>query len=263
MNQPPPVRGPDAGPPAPPRMSLPSRLFNLFATPGEVMDDVARSGPAAGNWVAPALLLMVVSWVGAWLVFSQPAIQQQLSEITSQAIEKQIAGQKMSEQQAEQVRNAAEKWGLIGAKVSAYAAPAALAFAVPFLWGLVLWLVGRNVFKREFPFMKAVEVVGLAAMIGVLETVVRTLLILVTGNLFASPSLVLLVRNYDPQNPVHGLLALTNVLVWWLLAVRAMGLARLAAVSFARAAAWVFGIWLLYSTSMVGLGFAMQALFKR
>ncbi|HPC61091.1 MAG TPA: hypothetical protein PKX23_10555, partial [Verrucomicrobiota bacterium] len=141
--------------------------------------------------------------------------------------------------------------------------PAALAFAVPFLWGLVLWLMGRNVFKRDFPFMKAVEVVGLAAMIDVLETIVRTLLILVTGNLFASPSLVLLLRNYDPQNPVHNLLALTNVLVWWLLAVRAVGLARLAAVSFARAAAWVFGIWLLYSTSMVGLGFAMQALFKR
>lgn len=263
MNQPPPVRAPGAGAAAAARMSLASRLFNLFATPGEVMEDVAYSGPTVANWLVPALILIVVGWTGTWLIFSQPAIQQQLSEITSQAVEKQIAQRKMSEAQAEQVRTVAEKWGMIGAKISAYAAPAALAFAVPFLWGLILWLVGRTVFKREFPLMKGIEVAGVAAMIGVLETVVRTLLILVTGNLFASPSLVLWVRNYDPQNPVHGLLPLTNVLVWWLLAVRAVGLARLAAVSFARAAAWVFGIWLLYSVSMVGLGFAMQALFKR
>ena len=103
----------------------------------------------------------------------------------------------------------------------------------------------------------------MAAMIGLLETVVRTLLILVTGNLFAAPSLILVVKDYDPQNPVHGLLGFTNVMVWWLLAVRALGLARLAKVSFAKAAAWVFGIWVAYSGAMAGFGFAMKAIFSR
>src|SRR5207302_9246459 len=69
------------------------------------------------------------------------------------------------------------------------------------------WLVGTKALKGHFPFSKAVEVAGLANMIGVLEAVVKTLLILVTGNIFASPSLALLVKEFDPQNPVHSLLA--------------------------------------------------------
>ena len=39
--------------------------------------------------------------------------------------------------------------------------------------------------------MKAVEVAGLSNMILVLDVMVKTLLILITGNLFASPSLAL------------------------------------------------------------------------
>ena len=36
-------------------------------------------------------------------------------------------------------------------------------------------------------------------------------------------------------------------MTFWLLAVRAMGLARLSGVSFIKAALWVFGIWAAYT----------------
>ena len=80
-------------------------------------------------------------------------------------------------------------------------------FVTPFFWGLIVWLVGAKLFKGNFPYMKAVEVVGLANMISVLEVIVRTLLIVGLGNLYAAPSLVLLVKEFDPQNTVHSLLA--------------------------------------------------------
>jgi hypothetical protein len=91
----------------------------------------------------------------------------------------------------------------------------------------------------------------------------KALLILVMGNLFVSPSLMLLVKDFNPQNPAHSLLALVNVMTIWILAVRAIGLARLANVSIAKAALWVFGIWGAYTGLFWGLGAAAQLVAKR
>jgi Yip1-like protein len=243
-------------------MSLVGRLFNVIATPGEVFDHIKGAAVSTANWLVPGLILIAVSWLGSWLILSQDSIKQQLREITDQAIEKQIQKAHMSEQQAEQARTIGAKYGSIGTNISIVAAPVFAGFVTPFWWGLILWLAGKAL-KADFPYMKGVEVTGLAGMIGVLDSIVRILLILVMGNLFASPSLALFVKQFDPQNPVHGLLAVVNIMTFWVLAVRAIGLARLSGATFGKAAAWVFGIWVLLTGIMTGFGFAMKALFAR
>jgi hypothetical protein len=110
--------------------------------------------------------------------------------------------------------------------------------------------------------MKGVELAGLAGMVSVLDAVVRTLLILIMGNLFASPSLALFVKQFDPQNHTHALLAIVNIMTFWVLSVRSVGLARFCAVGFGTAAAWVFGVWAVLTGLFTGLGFAMQAIFS-
>lgn len=243
-------------------MSLGARLFNVFATPGDVFQELKNARVSTANWLVPALILIAVSWVAAFLIFSQDSIKHQLSEITDQAIQKQIDMAHMSEQQAEQARAMGEKWAGLSSKIGAALVPVLVGFISPFLWGLILWLVGAKVLKGDFPYMKAVEAVGLANMIGVLDAIVKTLLILSLGNLYAAPSLMLLVKQFDPQNPVHSLLAVVNVMTFWLLTVRAIAMARLSGVSVAKAAAWVFGVWAAYTGFFVGLGFAVKALFK-
>ncbi len=244
-------------------MSLGARLFNVYAAPGDVFDRTTNSAASTANWLVPALLLIAISWVGIWLVFSQDSIQQQLREITDQAIEKQIQKSHMSQQQAEQARAVGAKFGSIGTKVSAVVAPVFAGLATPFWWGLILWLVGAKALHGSFSYMKGVEVAGLAGMVGVLEAIVKTLLILIMGNLFASPSLALLVKEYNPQNPVHSLLAAINIMTFWVLAIRTIGLTRLTGVGFGKAAVWVFGIWAGLTAVMAGLGFAVQAMFGR
>ena len=243
-------------------MSLGGRLFNVFATPGDVFQEVKDSRPSAANWVVPALILMVVSWIASWVIFSQPAINHQLSEITDRAIQKQVDQNKMSEQDAERARAMGEKWAGISSKIGAALVPIFAGFVTPFFWGLILWGLGAGLLKGHFPYMKAVEIVGLANMIGVLDVIVKTLLIVGLGNLYASPSLVLLVKEFDPENTLHSLLALVNIMTFWLLAVRGIGLARLAGVSFAKAAAWVFAVWAAYTGFLIGLAFVAKAAFK-
>lgn len=244
-----------------PSMSLASRLFNVFATPGEVFESIRGATVSTANWLVPAVVLIAVSWIGVWLVFSQDSIQQQLREITDQAIEKSIQKKHLSDEQAEQARAMGTKFAGVGQKIGALATPVFAGLATPFWWGLIFWLVGRNALKADFSYMKGVEVAGLCGMIGVLDSIVRLLLILIMGNLFASPSLALFVKQFDPQNPVHSLLAVVNVMTFWVLVVRAIGLARLSGASFAKAAAWVFGIWAVLTGTMIGFGLAMQAAF--
>ena len=115
--------------------------------------------------------------------------------------------------------------------------------------------------KAPFPYLKAVEVAGLANMILVLDIVVRTLLVLITGNVLATLSLSFLAKDIDPQSTVYSLLALVNVMTIWQLAVRSIGLARFTGASMAKAAAWIFGIWIVLSGILVGFGAVVRAAF--
>jgi hypothetical protein len=259
MEQPPALSGTEPSPANPLPTSLPARLLNVFATPSEVFDEVKHSPPSVANWLAPALLLILVSWVGAWFIFSQETIKHQLTELTDKAIQAQIEKAKIPPEQAEKMR----QFGELSTKIATFAGPVVVAFVSPFVWGFIIWLVGGKALHGSFSYMKAVEVVGLGNTIGVLDSVIRILLILVSGNLFAAPSLVLLVKEYDPNNTVHSLLALLNVMTIWLLAVRSIGLARVSGAPVAKAATWVFGIWLAYNGLFAGLGLAMKAAFHR
>ena len=244
--------------PRQPTTSLVSRLLNMFATPGEVFDEVKATGPRVSHWLVPGLLFVLVSWLGGWLVFSQPAIRQQITELTDKQIQKQIERTKMPAEQAEKMRGYLE----LTFKAMFVIGPMIPAFVFLWLWGLILWLTGHQIMKGDFSYMKAVEVIGLSNMIAVLEAVLKTLLIVVTGNLFASPSLALLVKDFNQENPMHSLLALVNVMSLWHLSVRSIGLARLAGRSFAKASVWVFGVWVAYSGLFWGIGFLMKLVTK-
>jgi len=243
-------------------MSLGGRLFNMLATPGEVFEDIRLRPPSVANWLVPALIAIVIGWVGSWIVFSQDSVQHQLSEMSEQAIEKQIERTKPSQEQAEAMRAAAAKYGAIGQKISAMAIPPFTALTTPFIWGLFLWLISKAL-HAHVDYMKCVEVVGLSSVIGILDGIVRTLMIVVMGSLWAGPHAGMLLPNFDPQNTVHGILGALSVMTFWILGVRAVGLARLTGSSFTKAAIWVFGIWAAYTGFFLGLGAVAKAVFSR
>jgi hypothetical protein len=240
-------------------MSLVGRLMNVFVSPGEVFDDIRGAEHSVANWLVPGVILILVGWLGSAWILSQEPIQQQMREIGEKNIEKQIAKSKVSEQQAQQMRQIGEKYGSLGLKISVVTMPVMLGLIVPFIWGLFIWVVGSKILKGGFSYLKGVEVVGLANMIAVLHSVVKCLLITMKGNVMAGPSLALLVKDFDPQNPVHNVMVVLDVMTFWVLAVRASGLARLSRVSFLKAALWVFGIWIGYTAFFTGIGFAVQA----
>ena len=246
-----------AVPPGPPRMSLPARLLNVFAVPGEVFEDIKGSVACSTNWLVPALLFLAVSWVSAWLILSQPAVQQQMREMSDRVMQKLVEQGRLTQQQADMQRRSSD----IGSKVGSYISATAVAFITPFGWGAILWLLGTKVFKGSFPFMKAVEVVGLASTISVLGVIVKTLLVIGLGNMFAGANPTLLVKDFDPQKPSHAVLAVIDLTTFWVLAIRALGLAKLSGAPFLTAAWCVFSVWFSYTAALLGIGLAVRAAF--
>jgi hypothetical protein len=259
MEQPPSLAEVQPATPRPPQMSVAGRMMNILAAPADVFDDIKNSPPATSNWLIPVVVLVLVGWLCSGIILSQEVFRNQVSQLVEKNIQAQIEKSHMPEQQADMAR----KIGEISWKVNVAVAPAILAFAIPFLWGLFLWFVGRKVFKAHLPFMKAVEIAGLTSTIGILEAVTKTLLIFVTGNIMASTSLALFVKDFNPQNTTHGLLSVVNIFTIWVLVVRAIGFARITNVTTGKALAWVFGIWVSYTAFFLGIGIAIQHIFAK
>jgi hypothetical protein len=241
-------------------MSLGARLTNVVAAPGELFDYLRHAKESVANWLVPALIYMVVGWACSTLVFSQDWVKPQIIQIQEEGIQKQIEAGKMTEEQAEQARPYLEKYGTIGPMIAGYAGPVVLGLAGPFLWGLILWLVGAKVLKGQFSYMKAVEVAGLTALIAALGSVVKTLLILIQGNIMASASAMILIGDFDPNNPLHAAAGWLDVMMIWSLTIKAMGIARVAGCSFTRVALWVYGLYVTFAAVVVALSVLVQRL---
>jgi hypothetical protein len=254
--QPPPLAA-DAAAPAP--MSTVARLMNVLAAPGEVFDEVRSARHSVVNWLVPGLILILVGWLGGLWTFSQPRLQQQLREVGEKSIEKQIARGHYTEQQIQQMRQLGDKLGGIMPKIGAYGMPIVIGLVLPFIWGLFIWVAGSKILNGGFSYMKGVEVVGLANMIAILGSIIRTLLVTIKGNVFVDVSPTFFLQDFDPQNPVHGLMSALNLMTFWVLAVRASGLAKLSRISYLKAVLIVFGIWIAYTAFFTSLGFLAQA----
>jgi hypothetical protein len=236
-------------------------MFNVLAAPSEVFNEIKSSTVfRTSSWLAPTIIWAVVGAVGVWLMFSQDTVKQQLSDMQDKAIQKQVESGKLTKEQADQALQATERIGDLPKKILGVVSVAATAFGSAFWWGLVIWGLGTLVFKSNLGYMAAVEVAGLSNMVRVLESVLKSLLIVILGSMFAAPNLgfALYRGEFDAGNLLHTALAQVDLFSLWVYGVRAAGLAALCRISFGKAALWMYGIYLVLS----GLAIAVAALSK-
>ena len=251
---------PSAGTPVP-TTPLAGRLLNIFATPGDVFAEIKTAPPSVANWLVPVLIYAVVGAISVCIMFSQPAIQQTVHDQQVKAYDKLVQQGKMTQAQEDQVLQMMEK--IMGPKMLSVIGSVGMViygFVSLFGWALVLWLAGRWFLKTRIGYLKMLEVTGLSSIIFALGLVVGTLLAVILGRLYATPSLALLVNNFDPTNRIHLLLGVVNVIYLWHAGVLAIVLARLSGAPMTRAFAVVFGFWVLIELLLVAIGLGQWAL---
>ena len=238
-----------------------SRLLNVFAAPGEVFEEVKNSRPGVANWLVPAFVYIVVGVISAFVMFSQPAIVQQIHDQQAKVMDQQVKAGKLTQAQADQALGMMDKFaGPTMLMVFGSAGAVFGSFIHIFWWAFVLWLMGLLFLKTKIPFLKTVEVAGLTTMILVLGAVVTILLTVITGKLGMTPSLALAVGEFDMKNRIHLLLAAMNIFSFWQIGVTACGLARLTGAPFSKALLLVFLYWLAFTLFFIGIGFGQMAM---
>jgi hypothetical protein len=230
------------------------RLLNVFATPGEVFDEVKGSQPSSANWLVPTLLALLVGIISIFIIYSQPAILQKIHEQQTKVIDDQVKAGKTTQAQADQEEAVMARFG--GPTIMIFAGSIGVVvviFARVFWWALVLWLLGKWFLKAGFSYQQSLETAGLASSITILSGLVMTLLTVCLGKI-TSLSLALCNPNADPGSLVHMLLTAVDFFELWVMGVLAVGLARLSGASMARAFSLTFGYWLVMTSLLVSLG---------
>jgi hypothetical protein len=227
---------PEPLPESQPQPALTVRLANVFAAPGEVFDALRGQPAAVPNWLIPALLAAIVGMISVWVMFSQPAILQQMEELQSQRYEQLVADGKMTQEQADQIQQRMGDFQRTIGRIAGTVGALVATFAWLFILAAVFFLMLRWGFRAPVPFMKVVEVVGLSQMIGVLGGLVTTLLMVITGSMFTNLGPTLLISDFSSDNKMHLLASSLNLFTLWWLGVLALGLARVSNRSFATVA---------------------------
>lgn len=241
--------------------SLPGRLLNVIAAPGELFDEIKASPASVANWLVPVLLFAIIGVISVCIMFTQPAIQQTIRDQQVKALDKRVQQGKMTQAQEDQALQVMDKF--MGPKMLAVFGSFGVvtnSFISVFWWALVLWLCGRWFLKARFDYLKAAEVAGLSSVIMTLGMVIGTLLCVIVGRLNAGPSLALLVTDFDLSNRVHLLLGAANAIYFWHTAILAIGLAKLSGASTARAMLVVFAYWVLIELLFIAVGLGQWTL---
>ena len=238
-------------------------MLNIFVTPGEVFEEIKGAKPEPTNWLVPAFIYSLVAAMATVLITSQPAIAQQGRERQAKALEEAVKSGKMTREQADQQLDVVEKMSGWIMKIGGAFVGIMTSFIEILGWGFIMWLIARIGFKQQLDFMKLVEVAGLASGIAILEALVRMLLIIITANPLASLSPALWVNKPFEHGTLTALLAMVNPLLFWLLAVRSIGLAKILGVPTVKAAAWVVSVWLALMLGFVGFGLAAELALKK
>jgi hypothetical protein len=224
--------------------SLGSRLFNVYAAPGELFEELREAQTAHSNWVVPLILSMAMGIVFSVVVFSQPDIVAGLASQQEAALEARVEAGKMTREQADQAMVAMERFSSPGLMMLFGSIGSVVGGVVFFLVvALLLWLLMAVVLKGGVSAAKAFELAGLAGMIFVLGSLLTMTLVLLRGDLQAGLNAALFLERFEPASFTHQLLAAVNAVTLWYLAVLCVGVGRLTSRSFGMAAIWIIGFW--------------------
>lgn len=240
-------------PEAYPVMSFSDKFVGILSSPGEVFENVAKNPEKQNsNWVIPLVITIVMTIAFTLVVFTQPAIQDQMHETQMHAMQKNVDAGRMTQEQADRAMEMSRPgspmfliFGSVGAVV--------VLFVMVFAYSGVYWLGGKVIFKFNAPFNKVLEVYGLSLFIGMVGILVSIIMIVAMGSLYAQPSLAIFVSNFDPTDKVDKLLSAINIFEFWAMYVIAVGLAKVWDTTISKSVIVVAGVWIVWTAVKVFL----------
>ena len=236
-------------------MPFTEKLTNIFASPGELFENVRTTGPTTGNWLIPWVIFVVVAIAMSQLVVNNLSLMDQLRATIREKFDQPVQEGKMTEEQADQAYELTKPGSRFFVLVQIGGTIVGSLGAL-FALGLLYWLVGKSAMGATVPYMKVVEVVGLTFFIGTLEQIVTTFLMFTEDSIFATPSLGIFVSDFNIDDTLHVALSKINAFTFWDLSIIGFGLSRLFQRDLPKVLVLVFALWVLWSLLTLFIGFS-------
>ena len=142
-------------------MSFSEKLTNIFASPGELFENVRMTDKTTGNWLVPWLVFVVVAIVMGQLIVHNASLANQLGATIRKGFDKQVQEGKMPAERADQIYEQYAKPGSTMFTISQVGGTVIVSLVILFALSLLYWLIGKSAMKVTVPYMKVAEVVGL------------------------------------------------------------------------------------------------------
>ncbi len=232
-------------------MSFTDKAAGVFYEPSKVFESIKKSGVKTADWLMPVLVLAIVASVSVYVRFSTPELRYQSMQIAEQGIDKMVAEGKMSSDQAQVAKQRMEggssgfEWiGVGGALIAT--------FIFFFILSAVWFLVGKFALKGELTYSHAMGIVGLSNWIAVVGMIIGIALSVLLARLDGGLNLGMFTP-MNVENKGYLLMARVDLFTLWSLFVVSVGLAAFAGKKVIQSAAWVYGIWIVFTLASVYL----------
>ncbi len=241
-------------------MSLSDKFIGILSSPGEVYQTIVGTEPKTSNWAIPLVLTIIVGIIFTLVVFTQPAIQDQMSEAQHKAMQKRVTEGKMTQEQMDRAveMNPAKPGSPMFLIIGAVGVAFVISFSL-FVYSAVYFLGGKFVYQATVPYSKILEVYGLSFYVAAVVSLLTMVIVVAMGSLHASFSPALFISDFDPLNKEHKLMAALNLLEFWNLYVVGVGLSKVWNTSLGKSFAVVGGAWAVWTLIkvFVDFGFGM------
>ena len=233
-----------SSPTAPEISSFVTRATNVFTAPSDLFTEVASAPAQRSSWLMPYIITMLVSALFTVTLFTNPTFRDQMFEQQRAEFQKKVEKGEMTQEQSERAQEFMQSSSMV--MIFGVAGSVVVTSIMVFGAALVLWLVLKTMLKTNHKYGKALELYGLASLIGVLGVIVTIILIHLFDTIHASPGGVLLVLgSYNHDSFVHKLLASITVFGLWQTTVIGIGLAKLSGKPTADGMKISFVLWVL------------------
>lgn len=234
----------------PRRMSLLARMLGVITSPVAVYDDVAAAPRTPSNWIAPWILLIIATAILTQILIQNAGLAEQLMTVMREQVDFLVNDGTVTREDADR-QLAVLQPGMPMFTVLSVAGPAFWGLGLVFALSLLYWLIGRSAMHAHAPYMKVVEVVGLASVISVIELCVSTGLIVATGTIAITPTAAALVPTVAQDSMLYALLVKVNPFSIWMAVVTSVGLARLFRRDVPKVIVLILSLWILWTAAML------------
>ena len=228
-----------------PQIGLIGRMIRVFHAPRETFEAVAASRTAI-DWVAPAAVSAIVAFAAA------VAIMPLAMEEGAKAIQEQMQGQEIGDEQREMM----EKMAGAGQTVGLVMAPVG-SFAVLFVSALLL-LGAARVAGADVGYSGVLTVSAYSSLVQALKGIIVTPLMLSKNSMIVHTGLGLLLPAEMMNSFAGRFLAGIEIFTLWQVAIVAIGIAVLGNVDTRKALVPVLVLWLIWLLIAAGLGGIQQ-----